>query len=147
MSRKDTSKTPHWLRANFLIRLLATYRCQLLLSDTSNTDFGFHQLQRQPRIVQKQAIPHLKCLIVGFLNPEDFGRGIPIGLPRPLFMINRTFQKKRAWQAHDAAMLWSSSRNFLPSIRAFKMRYCMSLYHFYFSSKLQTDRKRKRIQK
>jgi len=34
-------------------------------------------------IVQKQAIPHLKGLIVGFLNPEDWGRGILIGLPRP----------------------------------------------------------------
>ena len=31
---------------------------------------------------------HLKGLIVGFLNPEDWGRGILIGLPRPLFMIN-----------------------------------------------------------
>jgi len=30
----------------------------------------------------------LKGLIVGFLNPEDWGRGILIGLPCPLFMLN-----------------------------------------------------------
>ena len=64
------------------------YRCERMLWYTSNTDFGFHQFEREPRIVQKQTIPHLKGLIVGFLNPEDWGRGILIGLPRPLFMIN-----------------------------------------------------------
>ena len=62
-----------------------------MLSHTSNTDFGFHQFQREQRIVQKQTIPHLKGLIAGFLNPEDLGQGILIGLPRPLFMIDGTF--------------------------------------------------------
>ena len=60
------------------------YRCE----DTSNTDFGFGQFQRQPTIVQKQAIPHLKGMTAGFLNPEDWGHGILIGLPRPLFMLD-----------------------------------------------------------
>ena len=68
-----------------------TYRCEILLSNTSNTDLGFHQFWREPRIVQKQAIPRLKGLIQGSLYPEDWGRGILIGLPRPLFMINCIF--------------------------------------------------------
>ena len=65
-----------------------TYRCELMLWYASNTDFAFHQFQREIRIVHKQAIPHLKSLTVDFLNPEDWGHGILIGLPRPLFMIN-----------------------------------------------------------
>ena len=63
-------------------------RYERMLWYTSNTDFAFHQAQRELRIVQKQALPHLKGLIVGFLNPEDWGRGFLFGLPRPLFMIN-----------------------------------------------------------
>jgi len=43
---------------------------------------------REPRIVQKQAKPHLKGLVVGFLNPEDWGCGILIGLAHPLVMKN-----------------------------------------------------------
>ena len=36
-------------------------------------------------MVEKQAMPHLKGLIVGFLNPEDWGHGIIMGLRRPQF--------------------------------------------------------------
>ena len=42
-------------------------------------------------MVEKQTIPHLKALIVGILNPEDWGRGFVIGLPRPLFVKNVLF--------------------------------------------------------
>ena len=62
---------------------VCTYRCERMLSHTSNTDFQFHPFYREPRIIQKQAIPQLKGLIVGFLNPEDWGCGILFGLPRP----------------------------------------------------------------
>ena len=74
--------------AQLLIASRLIYRCEPLLSYTSNTDFGFHPFKKEPRIIQKQTIPHLKGLVMGFLNPEDWGRGILIGLPRPLFMIN-----------------------------------------------------------
>ena len=37
-------------------------------------------------MVEKQTIPHLKALIVGILNPEDWGRGFVIDLQRPLFV-------------------------------------------------------------
>ena len=49
---------------------------------------------REPRIVEKQAIPFLKALIVGILNPEDWGRGFVIGLPRPLFVKNLPFRRR-----------------------------------------------------
>ena len=39
-------------------------------------------------MVEKEAIPHLKALIVGILNPEDWGRGYIIGLLCPLFVKN-----------------------------------------------------------
>ena len=35
-------------------------------------------------VEKKETIPHLKALIVGILNPEDWGRGFVIDLPRPL---------------------------------------------------------------
>ena len=49
------------------------YRCERMLWYTSNTDFGFCQFLREPRIAHKQAILHLKGLIVGFLNSKDWG--------------------------------------------------------------------------
>ena len=52
------------------------YRCEILLSHTSNTDFGFHQFSREPRIVQKQAIPHLKGLIALWLTDITEGQYI-----------------------------------------------------------------------
>ena len=37
-------------------------------------------------MVEKQTIPHLKALIGGILNPEDWGLGIIISLPQPHFV-------------------------------------------------------------
>ena len=45
-------------------------------------------------MVEKQAIPQLKALIIGILNPEDWGRGFVIGLPRPLFVKNSLFRRR-----------------------------------------------------
>ena len=45
-------------------------------------------------MVEKQAIPHLKALIVGILNPEGWGRGSVIDLPRPLFVKDLLFRRR-----------------------------------------------------
>ena len=45
-------------------------------------------------MVEKQAIHHLKALIVGILNPEDWGRGFVIDLPRSLFVKNVLFRRR-----------------------------------------------------
>ena len=45
-------------------------------------------------MVEKQVIPHLKGLVVGFLSPEDWGRGVVIGLPHPLFVKNVLFRRR-----------------------------------------------------
>ena len=45
-------------------------------------------------MVEKQTIIHLKALIVGFLNSEDWGRGYIIGLPRPVFVKNVLFRRR-----------------------------------------------------
>ena len=45
-------------------------------------------------MVEKQVMPHLKALIVGILNSEDFGRGPVIGLPSPLFVKNVLFRRR-----------------------------------------------------
>ena len=54
------------------------------------------------------------------------------------FIINWTFYEKGAWQAHDNAMPLSS-RNIFVHYQGFQKRYCMSLYHIYFSSKLTSN--------
>ena len=45
-------------------------------------------------MVEKQAIPHLKALILGNLNSEDWGRGFVAGLPRPLLVKNVRFRRR-----------------------------------------------------
>ena len=45
-------------------------------------------------IVQKQMIPHLKGLVMDFFIPEGEGRGVIMGLPRPLFVKSVLFRKK-----------------------------------------------------
>ena len=70
-------------------------------------------------MAEKQAIPHLKAMIVGILNPEDWGRGIIIGLPRPLFVKNSLFRKR----GHGKLLMLSRpcpSEMLLSTIRAFK---------------------------
>ena len=45
-------------------------------------------------MVEIQAIPYWKALIVGFLNPEVWERGFIIGLPRPVFVKNVLFRRR-----------------------------------------------------
>ena len=45
-------------------------------------------------MLEKQAIPNLKALIVAILNPEDWGHGFVIDLPSPLFMKNVLFTRR-----------------------------------------------------
>ena len=74
--------------------LFKTYSGDRLLWSTSNTSFGFLQIEREPMIVQKQMIPHLKALMMDILILEGEGRGIIRGLPRPLFVKSVLFRKK-----------------------------------------------------
>ena len=73
---------------------LLSYSGDRLLWYTSNTSFGFLQIKREPMIVQKQMIPHLKALMMDILILEEEGRGIIRGLPRPLFVKSVLFRKK-----------------------------------------------------
>ena len=44
---------------------------------------AFFKILKEPTIVQKQTIPHIKALILSFLEPEAQGHGIFRGAPRP----------------------------------------------------------------
>ena len=70
-------------------------------------------------MVEKQTIPHLKALIVGILNPEDWGRGIIIGLQSPLFVKNSLFRRR----GRDKLLMLPHPQSLgfkMPTIRAFK---------------------------
>ena len=81
--------------------------------------FRISSILEKPRIIQKQTIPHLKGLIVGFLDPEDWGRVILIGLLRPLFMINWPFRRRGRGKPMMLTRPCPSGL-FLSTIRAFK---------------------------
>ena len=44
---------------------------------------AFFKILKEPTIVQKQTIPHMKALILNFLVPEEQGPGIIMERPRP----------------------------------------------------------------
>ena len=53
-------------------------------SDWKFTEFFKHlRILTKPTVVQKPTIPHMKALILSYLEPEEWGRGIIMGTPRP----------------------------------------------------------------
>ena len=101
------------------ITRMVIYRCAGLLWTTLNANFGFHQIWREPRIVEKQAIYHLKALIVDILNPEDWGRGVIISLPQPLFVKISLFRRRGRGKLLKLPRLCPSGL-LLSTIRGFK---------------------------
>ena len=43
----------------------------------------FFKILKEPILVQKKYMPHMKALILSFFEPEQQGRGIIMGEPRP----------------------------------------------------------------
>ena len=43
---------------------------------------AFFKILKEPTLLQKQTIPHIKALLFSFLEPEEQGRGIIMGGPR-----------------------------------------------------------------
>jgi hypothetical protein len=43
----------------------------------------FFKILKEPTLLQKQTIPHIKALLFSFLEPEEQGHGIIMGVPRP----------------------------------------------------------------
>ena len=56
--------------------------------------FWFSSNSERTKNSRKKIIYHLKALIVDNLNPEDWGRGLVIGLPCPLFVKNVLFRRR-----------------------------------------------------
>ena len=44
---------------------------------------AFFKILKEPTLLQKQTIPHIKALLFSFLEPEEQGHGIIMGVPRP----------------------------------------------------------------
>ena len=59
----------------------------------SKTGFMFGLIPHESLVVQKITIPHMKASILIYFEPEEQGRGINIGAPRP-FPIKSIFSRK-----------------------------------------------------
>ena len=44
---------------------------------------AFFKILKEPTLLQKQTILHIKALLFSFLEPEEQGRGITMGVPHP----------------------------------------------------------------
>ena len=93
----------------------------------------FFKILKEPVLVQKPTIPHMKALILSYSEPQGWGRGIIIGVPRPpcvklfatFFSDNKTFKGNftvmtkdvTVWhflialQFSDVWMFWSGPHN------------------------------------
>ena len=49
----------------------------------SKTGFMFGLIPHEPLVVQKLTIPHMKASMLSYFEPDEQGRGITIGAPRP----------------------------------------------------------------
>ena len=45
--------------------------------------YSLFKILKKPALVQKPTILHMKALILSYLEPEGWGRGITMGAPRP----------------------------------------------------------------
>ena len=52
-------------------------------SQNSLYSSAFFKILKKPALVQKPTIPHMKALILSYLELEGWGRGITMGAPRP----------------------------------------------------------------
>ena len=52
-------------------------------SQSSLYSTAFFKILKEPALVQKPTIPHMKALIISYLEPEGWGLGITMGVPRP----------------------------------------------------------------
>ena len=52
-------------------------------SQSSLYSTAFFKILKEPALVQKPTIPHMKALILSYLEPRGWGRGIAMGMPRP----------------------------------------------------------------
>ena len=64
---------------------LVCFCCYCLTNQTENSQIFFRHLRilTKPTLVQKPTILHKKVLILIYLEPEGWGRGIIMGAPRP----------------------------------------------------------------
>ena len=76
------SQSLHIWQIHWVFRLIfAGIRTKTSQSSLYST--AFFKILKEPALVQKPTIPHMKALISSYLEPEEWGRGIIMGAPRP----------------------------------------------------------------
>jgi len=64
---------------------------------------AFFKILKEPILVQKKYMPHMKALILSFFEPEQQGRGIIMGAPRPppvkvvIYFLSEAVEAKWGW--------------------------------------------------
>ena len=67
----------HWI----FCLIFAGIKTKTIQSSLYST--AFFKILKEPALVQKPTIPHMKALIFSYLEPEGWGCGIIMGVPRP----------------------------------------------------------------
>ena len=75
-----------------ILQLFGTFEGISFLTP-SKTGFMFGLIPHEPLVVQKLTIPLMKALMLSYFEPEEQGRGITIGAPRP-FHIKSILSRK-----------------------------------------------------
>ena len=70
----------HWVFC-LIIAGIKTNKTKTIQNSLYST--AFFKILKEPALVQKPTIPHMKALILSYLEPQGWGRGITMGVPRP----------------------------------------------------------------
>ena len=76
---------------------------------------AFFKILKEPILVQKKYMPHMKALILSFFEPEQQGRGIIMGAPRPppvkvvIYFLSEAVEAKWGW--------WNKNQCFISNPR------------------------------
>ena len=72
-------------------------------SQNSLYSTAFFKILKEPALVQKPIIPHMKALILNFLEPDGQGRGIVMEEPCSIPVKSILSRKSRTWHPQDDA--------------------------------------------
>ena len=101
-------------------------------SQNSLYSTAFFKILKEPALVQKPTIPHMKALILSYLEPQGWGRGITMGVPRPpsvkLFatFFSEVVEAKRVLIKSKFRISWMYRYHFYDS----KVHFWWSYKHF-----------------
>ena len=113
-------------------------------SQSSLYSTAFFKILKEPALVQKPTIPHMKALIISYLEPEGWGRGIIMGAPRPppvkvvIYLLSEAVEAKWGWWNKNKMFYVKSPYLRIPKIIDFWLQ-CHEIMKKYWSEMSQNE--------